>query len=101
MRRHGAPDDMAIWCMIETPRGIMRAEEIAAASPRVGGFLMGTNDLAKELHCLQTPDRLPFMTSFGLCLIAARAVGIAIIAGVFPAPAPYPGFAAYFQLGHA
>src|SRR3546814_12929174 len=60
MRRHGAPDDMTIWCMIETPRGILSAEEIAAASPRVGGFLMGTNDLAKELHCRQTQDRPPF-----------------------------------------
>src|SRR3546814_14671488 len=65
MRRHGAPDDMTIWCMIETPRGILRAAEIAAASPRVGGLLMGTNDLAKELHCLKPPARQPFMTSFG------------------------------------
>ena len=30
----GAPDDLAIWCMIETPKGVLRSEEIASASPR-------------------------------------------------------------------
>lgn len=81
---HGAPDRMGIWCMIETPRGVLRAEEIAGASPRMAGFVMGTNDLAKELRCRQTPERTQFMTSFGLCLLAARAHGIAIIDGVHP-----------------
>jgi len=81
---HRAPDRMGIWCMIETPRGVLRAEEIAGASPRMAGFIMGTNDLAKELRCRQTPERTPFMTSFGLCLLAARANGIAIIDGVHP-----------------
>src|SRR5262249_1849715 len=31
----GAPPDMAIWGMMETPRGILHAEEIASASPRL------------------------------------------------------------------
>src|SRR3546814_4231729 len=101
MRRHGAPDDMTIWCMIETPRGILRAEEIAAASPRVGGFLMGTNDLAKELHCLKTPDRQPFMTSFGLCILVARAYGIAVLDRVFPDPRDEAGFAPSCRPGRA
>lgn len=89
---HGAPDRMGIWCMIETPRGVLRAEEIAGASPRMAGFIMGTNDLAKELRCRQTPDRAPFMTSIGLCLLAARANGIAIIDGVHPDIADEEGF---------
>ena len=78
----GAPDDLAIWCMMETPRGILRAEEIAAASPRLGGFVMGTSDLAKDLHCAHTRERLPMLTSLGLCLLAARAQGLAILDGV-------------------
>ena len=79
----GAPDSMAIWCMMETPRGMLRAEEIADASPRLGGFVMGTSDLTKDLHARHTAMRLPMITSLGLCLLAARAAGIAILDGVY------------------
>ncbi|MBF0392613.1 MAG: CoA ester lyase [Alphaproteobacteria bacterium] len=89
----GAPDDMLIWCMMETPRGILRAEEIALASPRVGGFVMGTSDLAKDLHCAHTRERLPLLTSLGLCLLAARAHGLAIVDGVHLDLADDEGFA--------
>lgn len=78
----GAPDTLAVWCMMETPLGMLHAEEIAEASPRVGALVMGTSDLAKDLHCAHTRDRLPFLTSLGLCLLAARAAGIAILDGV-------------------
>lgn len=44
---------------------------------------MGTSDLAKELDCAHTRERLPFITSFGLCLLAARAAGLAILDGVY------------------
>jgi citrate lyase subunit beta/citryl-CoA lyase len=79
----GAPQEMAIWCMMETPRGMLRAEEIADASPRLGGFVMGTSDLTKDLHARHTAMRLPMITSLGLCLLAARAAGIAILDGVY------------------
>ena len=79
----GAPADMAIWCMMETPKGMLRAEEIATASPRMAGFVMGTSDLAKDLHCAHTRDRLPMITALGLCLLAARAYGLAAIDGVY------------------
>jgi len=82
MTANGAPADMAIWCMMETPRGMLKAEGIAQASPRMGGFVMGTSDLAKDLHCLHTRDRLPMITGLGLCLLAARAYGLAIVDGV-------------------
>jgi citrate lyase subunit beta/citryl-CoA lyase len=98
---YGARPEMAIWCMIETPLGVLRAEEIAGATPRLGGLVMGTNDLAKELHCRQTPDRLPFMTSFGLCILAARAHRIAIIDGVYPDLSDEEGFAASCLQGRA
>jgi citrate lyase subunit beta/citryl-CoA lyase len=78
----GGPTDMAIWCMIETPMGVLHAEEIAAASPRMAGFVMGTSDLAKELHCLHTPQRLPFMTSLNHVVLVARAYGLAALDGV-------------------
>jgi citrate lyase subunit beta / citryl-CoA lyase len=78
----GAPAAMTLWCMMETPRGVLHAEEIAGASPRVGGFALGLEDLAKDLHAAHTGDRLPVVTALGLCMLAARAAGIAILDGV-------------------
>lgn len=81
--RSGAPQDLKLWCMMETAKGMLHAEAIAAASPRLGGFVMGTSDLAKELNCEHTPLRLPMITSLGLCLLAAKAYGLAILDGVY------------------
>ncbi|MEO3435399.1 CoA ester lyase [Inquilinus sp. CAU 1745] len=77
----GAPETLRLWCMIETPLGVLNSREIAA-SPRLEALVMGTSDLAKDLHAAHTPDRLPLVTSLGLCLLAARAHGLAIIDGV-------------------
>ena len=82
MAVQGAPEDMAIWAMIETPMGMLHAEEIAASSPRLACLVMGTSDLAKDLHAAHTRDRLPMITSLGLCLLAARAYGLDILDGV-------------------
>ena len=81
--RAGAPDTMALWCMMETPKGILHAEEIAAASGRIACFVMGTNDLVKDMGALHTPMRLPMITALGVCMLAARAYGIAILDGVY------------------
>ena len=78
----GADRNLPLWCMIETPFGVLRAEEIAGASPRVAGLIMGTSDLVKELGAAHTLSRLPMITSLGLCLIAARAYGKTILDGV-------------------
>ncbi len=75
-------EDMEIWCMMETPRGMLHAEEIATASKRIRALVMGTSDLAKDLGALHTKERLPFLTSLGLCLLAARAADVAIVDGV-------------------
>jgi citrate lyase subunit beta/citryl-CoA lyase len=72
----------AVWCMLETPRGILNAPAIAAASPRVGALVMGTSDLTKDLHARTTRDRLPLLTSLQLCVLAARAAGITALDGV-------------------
>lgn len=78
----GAPDSMAIWCMMETPLGILNAVEIAGASARLAAFVMGTSDLTKDLHARHTALRLPLLTSASLCILAARAHGLAILDGV-------------------
>lgn len=79
---HGAPHTMAIWAMIETPLGVLNAREIANAHPRLKVLIMGTSDLAKDLRVPHTPDRLGFITSLGLCVLAARAQGLDILDGV-------------------
>jgi citrate lyase subunit beta / citryl-CoA lyase len=79
----GAPESLRIWCMMETPRGILRAEEIAGASRRLAGFVLGTSDLAKDLRAAHTPLRLPMITSLGITLLAARAYGLSILDGVY------------------
>ncbi|WP_179378235.1 HpcH/HpaI aldolase/citrate lyase family protein [Jannaschia marina] len=76
--------DTTIWAMMETPEGILNAAAIARA-PRMGGFVMGTNDLAKDLNCRNRANRLPLMTSLQTCLLAARAAGIPCVDGVFNA----------------
>jgi (3S)-malyl-CoA thioesterase len=73
-----------IWTMMETPRGILNAAQIADA-PRMGGFVMGTNDLAKELRTQFRADRMPLLSALHLCLLAARAAGIAVVDGVYNA----------------
>jgi citrate lyase subunit beta/citryl-CoA lyase len=80
---HGASPDLAIWCMMETPRAMLHAEEIADASPRLGGLVMGTSDLAKDLQAQHTAMRLPLITALGLCLLAARAARLTILDGVY------------------
>lgn len=79
---NGAPDDMGIWCMIETPFGVLNAEVLARASQRVVGFVMGTSDLAKDAHAAHTRERLPMLYSLSHCLLVARAYGLAILDGV-------------------
>jgi (3S)-malyl-CoA thioesterase len=76
--------DLPIWAMMETPRGMLSAAAIAA-HPRLAGFVMGTNDLAKDLQCRFRADRMPMMASLGLCLLAAKAEGIVIVDGVYNA----------------
>jgi citrate lyase subunit beta/citryl-CoA lyase len=95
----GAPPGLAVWCMMETPMGILRSAVIAASSPRVAGLIMGTNDLALELRCRQTPDGAAFLTSFGLCILAARAHGIAVIDAVYNDLSDDEGFAASCRTG--
>jgi len=73
-----------IWAMMESPQGVLNAATIARA-PRMAGFIMGTNDLAKDMGCRFRPDRLPLMMALQLPLIAAKAAGIVAVDGVYNA----------------
>jgi citrate lyase beta subunit len=95
----GAPTDMAVWAMMETPKGILRAEEIAGAHPRLGLFVMGTNDLVKDMRARHTPMRLPMITALGIGMLAARAHGLAILDGVYNDIQDTAGFRAVCQQG--
>jgi citrate lyase subunit beta / citryl-CoA lyase len=79
----GAPGHTSIWAMVETPVAMLHAEAIAGASERLTVLVMGTNDLAKELHAEHVPGRQPLLTGLGLSLLAARATGKVILDGVY------------------
>ncbi|MBV1895109.1 MAG: CoA ester lyase [Rhodobacteraceae bacterium] len=76
--------DMPIWAMMETPRGMLNAAQIAA-HPKLTGMVMGTNDLAKEMQTRFRADREPLLAGLGLCLLAAKAEGLVIVDGVYNA----------------
>ena len=87
-----------IWAMMETPRGALNAGEIAAA-PRMAGFVLGTNDLAKDLGARFRADRLPLMGALQLCLMAARAEGLVAVDGVYNAFKDLDGLRAECEQG--
>jgi len=78
----GAPAEMLIWAMIETPSAIFNVRAIAA-HPRVAVLVMGTNDLVKELHAVQVPGRAPVMSHLATALLAAREADKPILDGVY------------------
>jgi citrate lyase subunit beta/citryl-CoA lyase len=83
MEKSGAPAEMQIWCMIETARGVLSADSIASAHPRVGALLIGSADLTKDLRARHTPDRLPLLTSIQMVVLAGRANGLTILDSPF------------------
>lgn len=90
--------DVPLWAMMETPRGMLNAAEIAA-HPRLQGMVMGTNDLAKEMQTRFRADRLPLMSGLGLCLLAAKAEAKIIVDGVYNAFKDDAGLAAECEQG--
>lgn len=76
--------DKPLWAMMETPLGVLNAAEIAA-HPKLVGFVIGTNDLAKDIGSRDRADRLPLLTALQTCLLAARAHGVVAVDGVYNA----------------
>ena len=95
----GAPTHTRIWAMLETPLAMLSALEIASSSERLAVLVMGTNDLAKELHAAPVPGRQPLQQGLGLCLLAARAAGKAILDGVYNDIKDEAGFLAECEQG--
>ncbi len=83
LEQGGAPEHTRIWAMLETPQATLRAAEIAGASERLTVLVLGTNDLAKELHAVQVPGREPLLPALAMCLLGARAAGKVILDGVY------------------
>jgi citrate lyase subunit beta/citryl-CoA lyase len=99
MQAAGAPEHTKLWAMIETPVAILHAEEIARASDRLAVFVLGTNDLVKELGAEHVPGRAPIQSSLQLAILGARAAGIAIVDGVYNNVKDADGFAAECRQG--
>jgi citrate lyase subunit beta/citryl-CoA lyase len=78
----GAPSALRLWCMIETPRGVLAAPEIAAATSRLSCLVAGTSDLVKDLRARHTAGRAEVLASLSWILLAARANGLAALDGV-------------------
>lgn len=76
-----------IWAMIETPEAIFNINALAAeahdSETRLAGFVMGTNDLAKETRARLVPGRAPMVSWLALCVLAAHGHGIDILDGVY------------------
>ncbi|MCW1431198.1 HpcH/HpaI aldolase/citrate lyase family protein [Novosphingobium sp. JCM 18896] len=79
-----APASLQLWAMVETCACLPQLDAIAAKarSTRLSLFVMGTNDLAKEMRAKLTPERTPFLPFLSLAVAAARAHGVAILDGV-------------------
>ncbi|MEP6797516.1 MAG: CoA ester lyase [Lapillicoccus sp.] len=95
----GAPEELQLWAMIETPRAILDVAQIAAASDRLTVLVMGTNDLVKELSARHVPGRAPVLTALSLSVLGARAAGVAILDGVFNDVSDSDGFEAECRQG--
>jgi len=82
--------------MIETPLAIINAAEIAAAArdveTRLAGFVMGTNDIARETRAALLPGRAPMVSWLSQGVLAAHAFGIDILDGVYNDLADEAGF---------
>ncbi|MGL4286735.1 MAG: HpcH/HpaI aldolase/citrate lyase family protein, partial [Phreatobacter sp.] len=96
LAKAGAPERTRVWAMMETPLAMLNAGAIAAAagepSARLSGFVMGTNDLAKETGARLVPGRAPMNSWLMTCLAAARAHGLIIVDGVWNEIADEAGF---------
>ncbi len=99
LERSGAPDHTRLWAMVETPLAVLDVLAIARASERLGAFVIGTNDLVKELYAEHVPGRAPILPSLHQILLAGRAAGLAVLDGVFNDVKDSDGFLAECRQG--
>lgn len=89
--------DRPLWAMMETPLAMLNAQSIASAN--LQGFVMGTNDLAKDTGARLIPGRAPMLSWLSTCVAAARAYGLVMLDGVFNAIDDPDGFVAECEQG--
>jgi citrate lyase subunit beta/citryl-CoA lyase len=81
------PTRTRVWAMIETPLAIFNVLPIAGAArdseTRLAGFVVGTNDLAKDTRARLVPGRAPMLPWLSACIAAARINGIDVLDGVY------------------
>ncbi len=92
---------IAVWAMIETPRAILDIASIAGAGGKLACFVIGTNDLLKEMRATPMHNRENLFAALGLAVLAARGFGLAIIDGVFNDIADVDGFRDSCRQGRA
>jgi citrate lyase subunit beta / citryl-CoA lyase len=94
----GTDPRVRVWAMMETPLAMLNVRDIAAAAldseTRLAGFVMGTNDLAKDTRARLVAGRAPMLPWLMNCLAAARAYGLDILDGVYNDIGDAEGFAA-------
>jgi len=94
----GTDPHVRVWAMMETPLAMINIGEIAASAldseTRLVGFVMGTNDLAKDTRARLVPGRAPMLPWLMNCVAAARAYGLDILDGVYNDLGNAEGFAA-------
>jgi len=78
----GAPADLPLWAMAETPLSFLRLDAIAGGHARLAAIVVGTSDLVKDLHARHTPSRDETLLARSLAVMAARAHGLAVLDGV-------------------
>jgi citrate lyase subunit beta/citryl-CoA lyase len=93
-----ADHHIRLWAMIETPAAIFNIHALAAeatdSESRLAGFVIGTNDLAKETRARLVPGRAPMMSWLASCVLAAHSYGIDVLDGVYNDLSDAEGFAA-------
>jgi len=99
----GTDHKTRVWAMIETPLAIFNILSIAAeasdSESRLSGFVMGTNDLAKDTRARLVPGRAPMLPWLTTCIAAARIYGVDILDGVYNDIGNADGFAQECQQG--
>ena len=63
---------LAVMVNIESPKGVLRSEEIAGSSDRLSAIVLGTTDLANSLRINLTQDRMGLLTSLSMTILGAR-----------------------------
>ena len=94
----GTDPHVRVWAMMETPLAMLNVRDIAAAAldseTRLAGFVMGTNDLAKDTRAHLVAGRGPMVPWLMNCVAAARAYGLDILDGVYNDIGDAEGFVA-------